>query len=669
MNKQIQLLVLGVLLVILVAQIAFAPISLLVGYAVIWLAALRMFWGKRSLVLPVVLRGGFVVLGLGCIYLQYRTFFGIDAGVSFLSLCLYGKALESKDKRDALVSFNFALFVFASLFLHSQAFYMAVLIFIGVIISLLGLYAIQKADFTEHTLPDKKELWADTLHIFKAIAFAIPFFMVLFLFFPRFPPLWHIPLPDQNKAVTGVTDQLSLGDIAELSQSNALAFRIVLPVSQLPPRSALYWRGMVLDDFDGQKWRSSEVNQQWLFDQAVPIANARHFNYIYLQADPEQRWIMGLEHSIPMSGRYVLRQDGSIIARRPVQTTQPIALTWISASSPNADLPNYIRQINLRLPETDPRSKALAQQLYNESGQQPEQYIQSVLHWYRENKFSYSLSPGHLQGDRVDQFLFQKRVGFCEHFASSFVVLMRAAGIPARVVVGYQGGQPAPDHQSWEVRQLDAHAWTEVWVNQHWQRIDPTALVAPQRIDGGMQNYSNQIRQQTNTTFLTNQRLSFMSKLRVWSDYASYQWQSKVVGYDVEQQRSWLKQWGINSQAKLLWILVATILSLLLLYIAIILWRNRVQRTPYEQIIYKFNQTLDSSLQKQSAETFQKWMLRLSQQLNIEQRSVFHRVVLIQQQLVFQQKQQVDSKIWLEFSSLLKECSIVLKKHRNDLSR
>ena len=90
--------------------------------------------------------------------------------------------------------------------------------------------------------------------------------MVLFLFFPRFPPLWHIPLPDQNKAVTGVTDQLSLGDIAELSQSNALAFRIVLPVSQLPPRSALYWRGMVLDDFDGQKWRSSEVNQQWLFE-------------------------------------------------------------------------------------------------------------------------------------------------------------------------------------------------------------------------------------------------------------------------------------------------------------------------------------------------------------------------------------------------------------------
>ncbi|WP_111892499.1 transglutaminaseTgpA domain-containing protein [Acinetobacter sp. MB5] len=668
MNKQIQVLVLGILLVVLVAQIAFAPISLLIVFAVIWLVALRTFLKKRSLVLPVMARAIFFVVGIACIYLQYRTLLGVEAGVSFLSLCLYGKALESKDKRDALVSFNFALFVCASLFLYTQAFYMAGLVFVGVVISLLGLYAIQKADFSEQTLPDKKELWIDTLHIFKAILFALPFFIALFLFFPRFPPLWYIPLPDQNKAVTGVSDHLSLGDIAELSQSNALAFRIVLPVASLPPRSELYWRAMVLDHFDGKTWQSSEVNQQWMLNDLRVSPNAKQLNYTYLQADPEQRWVMGLEHSIPANGRYILRQDGSIVSRRPVQATQPIHLIWISSASPETDLPNYIRQINLQLPETDPRSKALAEQLYAESGEQPERYIQTVLNWYRQNKFRYSLSPGTLEGNRVDQFLFQTRVGFCEHFASSFVVLMRAAGIPARVVVGYQGGQPAPDDQSWEVRQLDAHAWAEVWINHHWQRIDPTALVAPQRIDDGMQNFLNESQQQTNTTFLGNSHFSLLNKLRVWSDYASYQWQSKVVGYDVEQQRSWLKQWGINSQAKLLWVLMATILGMLLLYVGVIVWRNRLKQTPYEKMIYQFNSQLDEPLKKLPDETFQKWILRLSLKVQPEQQIVFHQLILIQQQLIFQKKQQHKSEIWLKFSALLKECAIVLKNQRKILS-
>lgn len=668
MNKQIQFLLLGVLLLILLAQIAFAPVSLLVAYAVVWLGTLRIFGRKKSLVLPAVFRGGFIVVGLVCIYLQYRTFLGVEAGVAFLSLCLYGKALESKDKRDALVSFNFALFVFASLFLYTQAFYMAILVFLGVVVSLLGLYAIQKADFTEHALPSKKELWTDTLHIFKAILFAVPFFIILFLFFPRLPPLWYIPLPDQNKAVTGVSDTLSLGDIAELSQSNALAFRIVLPVTSLPPRSELYWRAMVLDRFDGQKWNSSEINQQWQTEEQPELAQAKHLNYSYLPADSEQRWVMGLEHSVPASQRYVLRQDGSIVSRRAVQSTQPIALTWVSASSIDRQLPEYVRYINLQLPETDPRSKALAAQLYQESGQQPERYIQRVLNWYRQNKFSYSLSPGTLQGDRVDQFLFQTRVGFCEHFASSFVVLMRAAGIPARIVVGYQGGQPAPDNQSWEVRQLDAHAWAEVWVNQHWQRVDPTALIAPQRIDIGMQNYLSETRSQNSSTLFSPQRMSLINQLRVWSDYASYQWQSKVVGYDVEQQRSWLRSWGVNSQTKSLWVLIVTILSILLLYIAVIVWRNLPQRTQYEKLIHQFNQRLDQDLQKMPEETFQKWMLRLSLLTLPEQQSIFKRLIDLQHCLVFQKKQQHKAEIWKEFAVLLKECSIVLSKRRKILS-
>jgi transglutaminase-like putative cysteine protease len=420
---------------------------------------------------------------LGLIYLNYQTLLGVEAGVAFLSTCLFAKSLEAKNTRDLLIVFNFALFVSASLLLHSQAFWMAVLVFSAFVICLMGLYRIQTGLFNQHQLLSN-QLKNDVKQILKFVGIATPFFIILFIFFPRLPPLWAIPI-QKNQATTGISDRMSPGDIAQLSQSSALAFRVVADMRQLPDRQELYWRALVLDEYDGTTWTSSFYNQQI---KSV-TSNSQGVAYQYLAADEQANWIMGLEYSIPQERYLQLYQDDSIRPSKLIKRNQPIQMFWLGRTSTSSTLLSS-RQIefNTRFDEDrDEKAQQLAHQLFEQSQRLPEKYIKTVLNWYRKNNFVYTLTPGTLSGDRIDQFLFSSRKGFCEHYASSFVMLMRYAGIPARVVTGYQGGQFALDGESWEVRQLDAHAWSEVYLDGEWQRIDPTAMIAPQRIDSGMQ--------------------------------------------------------------------------------------------------------------------------------------------------------------------------------------
>lgn len=659
MNASIRIPILLSLSLILLTQVAFLalPLSFILA---IELVCLFYYLNKQTFV-PKKITFLMTLIAVIAIYIQYKSFIGVDAGVAVLITFMFAKALESKNKRDFIILFNFALFVAASSFLFSQSFWMALAVLLCLLSCMIGLYRIQVSEFeaaTQIKASQQTALLQDLKHVGRFVALALPFFILLFMFFPRLPPLWHIPIPE-NKAVTGISDSMSPGDIASLSQSSALAFRIVGDIQQLPKQSELYWRALVLDEYDGQKWTSHFVNQQ---PRQLVAKNVKHWDYKYLAADPSVLWIMGLDQSIPVERQYFNRNDGGIVPRRLTQRVEPIPLQWIGSNLDLQQQPEYIYRINTKIQTSlDTKSQQLAARLYAESEQNPRQYIQNILNWYKQNNFVYTLNPGVLGHNRIDDFLFNSRQGFCEHYASSFVMLMRFVGIPARVVTGYQGGQLAPDGRSWEVRQLDAHAWTEVLLDGKWQRIDPTAVISAQRIESSMQNLM-----QADATIFGNQtmwsshRFNALTKIRIWGDYASYQWQSKVVGYNTESQQKWFEKLGLKSTYMAILILFTAVFIFVLLYFTFILFKQYYSTSDFERAIYRFNKALSTDLKQQQGETFNQWLQRISHDLDEIKRLKFIEAITSYEQYMYSGHQKVSVDL-NEFKDLLKYCACVLK--------
>ncbi|WP_425915072.1 transglutaminaseTgpA domain-containing protein [Acinetobacter sp. TSRC1-2] len=657
------------LLLLLIAQVFFNPALLSAIFALILLCLFFSFREEFKAV-SKIWTFALTILALATIYFRYQSFIGIEAGVAVLSTFLFAKALETKTKRDVIILFNFALFVGASSFLYSQSIWMAIVIILCLFSCLIGLYRLQTSEFKQ-AKNQSSTLKNDAKHVGKFLILALPFFILLFIFFPRLPPLWHIPIPEQ-RGVTGMSDSMSPGDIAQLSQSSSLAFRIIGNVNKLPSRNELYWRAMVLDQYDGRTWTSSFVNQQPVLTNTISRKTKQGFDYQYLAADSRVMWIMGLEKSIPKDPQYQLKQDWGISPIRSITRNQPINLHWLGDAQlqgQGSSKANLLEKITTQIPEQlDAQSRQFALEMFQQSEHLPDQYVRNILQWYKKNDFVYTLTPGLLGENRIDEFLFQSRQGFCEHYASSFAMLMRYVGIPARIIIGYQGGQLALDRASWEVRQLDAHAWTEVYLNGKWQRIDPTAIIAPQRIDGGMQNYIENDR-----TILGNKeqkwkyrQFTVMKNLRIWSDYASYQWQSKVIGYDAEKQQSWLSKLGLKTAYASTLILLSSILLVVMVYFVWIYYRHRQYASAYEHAIQQFSKQLEEPLRKQPAETFFAWMHRLAKATEQDQHRIFMQAAEHYQQQRFSAAP--NSSHIKQFREMLKTCTSALKKRRKHLS-
>ena len=604
---------------ILIAQVGFSPLYLSFVFVLMMLALFLHFKKQKqdqNAQLSKWLKMGLVGLALVAIYLSYGSFIGVEAGTAALTVFLFGKSLELKNKRDLIIFFNFALFVSASLFLYSQSIWMALMVICCLVSCLFGLYRIQTIEFKQVPQQILSAARHDIGHIFKFIGLAVPFFIILFLFFPRFPPLWHVPIAS-DQGVTGISDRMSPGDIAELSQSSALAFRIIADLKQLPAQHELYWRAMVLDEYDGTTW-TSHVSNQYSFQINRQNLDSQGIRYQYLAADQRQKWVTGLEKTIPLERRLNLHQDYSITPNRLVQRNQPISLLWVGQDFNNVNLElNDVQKKRYTLypQHLDHKAQALAKRLFDQSQSDSNRYVENVIQWYQQQQFKYSLQPGRLGNHRVDEFLFKSKEGFCEHYASSFVMLMRYVGIPARVVVGYQGGQAAPDEQSWEVRQLDAHAWTEVFLNQQWIRVDPTSIIVPQRLDLGMQNYLSNDQSAFGDEQFSNfkyQQFSALKQLRIWSDYASFQWQDKVVGFDSERQKKWMSLLGIKSNYAYGILIIAGLFAIGMIYYLVWRFRTFNQQTRINRILNRFAQKLSADQHNRKGESFKSWMLRLA---------------------------------------------------------
>jgi transglutaminase-like putative cysteine protease len=526
------------------------------------------------------------LFGLVGLWLTYNTAFGLDMGVAFLVLCLASKLWELYKRRDAYVVLNLSLFVLAALFLMDQGLLTTLEVVLGAVIVLLAFIALND---------DSNARGDGRLRTLGVLGIgALPLLVVLFLFFPRLPPLWSVQLSGQQ-ATTGVSDSMSPGDFANLGQSTELAFRVEFG-DERPPQQQLYWRGLVFSDFDGVTWRPSNQVSQWSTRSQAPtwIQNAFATVPEQVQAAPtryqiileptQQNWLFGLDYPFSQQPDINITSNFTLSKDQPV--TQQLRYDVLQFAPMRIDpvLTEASRRLNLALPaEGNPQARALAQQLFVQSGSDPVRYMAAIERWINQTEFRYTLSPPRLNTDRIDEFLFQTKAGFCEHYSSSFTFMMRAAGIPARVVAGYQGGELSQGGDVWEVRQKDAHAWTEVWLEgQGWVRVDPTSFVAPERVEQGM----NAMTQQQGAAMfgsgasaqISYQQYQMLQTLRRLSDQASYYWQKDVVGYDQDKQADSLLKWfNISSiMQQVIWLAASAIIVMTTL--VFIIWRRRRKR-------------------------------------------------------------------------------------------
>ena len=562
------------------------------------------------------------LLGLAGLSLTYGAAFGLDMGVGFLVLCLVSKLWELYKRRDAYVVLNLSLFVIAGLFLLDQGLVTTLQAVAATIIVLLAFI----------TLNDDSNTSGDgrmrTLGVLGVSA--LPLLVVLFLFFPRLPPLWSVQL-SSSQATTGVSDSMSPGDIASLSQSTELAFRVEFAQAR-PAQSELYWRGLVFSDFDGVTWRPNRrVQQQWQPGRQPPNWLARSLATANNKTEPksyeitleptQQQWLFGLDYPLPQNKDTRLTSDFTLIKEEPVSEQLRYEVLRYAPMQIDPILDEVSRAANLTLPSAgNLQTQNLAKQLFAQSGSDPERYIQAIQRWINQTEFRYTLSPPPLDEDRIDSFLFETKAGFCEHYSSSFTFMMRAVGIPARVVAGYQGGEMSRGGNVWEVRQMDAHAWSEVWLEgQGWVRVDPTAFVAPERVEQGMdaltQSRGASLFGEGAAAQVSYQQYQMLQALRRLSDQASYYWQKDVVGYDQDKQAGSLLKWfNIRSISEQIAWLAASAITVISLLVFMIWYRRRKQWHPADRPLIKLSSKVaknDRALSRHDNEGALAWLKRL----------------------------------------------------------
>ncbi len=534
------------------------------GLTLFWRYASEKTWVSRTAGIIKWLLAGGALVGW---YFTFPHRSNTEAMVGLLVMSFILKTIECHSHKDGLLLIFIGFIAVAAQFLFNQSLITG--IYGG--LSLAALLLAWQSLYFSRQRPFKSRLgYAATLMLQT-----LPLLVLLFVVMPRLTPLWKVPIPE-GRGQTGFSDTLSPGDLGQLVKSGETAFRVSFTGEQPRPRD-LYWRGLVLTQFDGRSWHRTHNDMKPLAE--APKSFDQLLEYSVVMEPHNQTWLFALATPVQVDGtgmniklhpEALIEADGTVFQRTQYKVVSARSVLYPEDSTLSAEA----LKLNLSLPEGgNPQARALAK-MWRKAGFDSEQTIEAALDLI-QREFSYTLSPPVLGSDTVDEFLFLTKRGFCEHFASSFTFLMRATGVPARVVVGYQGGKYNGQNPYLIVSQADAHAWVEVWqAGLGWVMIDPTAAVAPNRIELGLNEaLTGDERNQVGQGVISGSSW-WLPVIKKW-DSANFAWQRWVLNYDAEKQKNIFERWLGGSDWRSLIKGLGVIVVLLAVIFALWLWSLR----------------------------------------------------------------------------------------------
>lgn len=516
------------------------------------------------------------------VLVKFGTIFGRDAGVTLLVMMIGLKLLEGKTQRDIHIAIFICFFVIVVSFIYERS----ILLMLYMLVP-LTLFIIVQIELNQAKRQFRPAFKKSLLLVVQSF----PLVVVLYLLFPRIDgPLWSLP-DGPPTGVTGLSDTISFGDIGELVQSDEIAFRVTFEDTP-PPEEEMYWRGPVLSATDGKVWRKTNTLSN---RPSIQIKGNRSRYEITLEPH-YQKWLPALDLPLFVQG-YHTRTNSELL----IETTNKIDRTLryqgtslISGSQNpiNRSLPSHVYTV---LPKKqNPLTHRLAKQLRSQSVSDRD-YVDKVLSLIGGGDYYYSLRPPLVVGsDLIDQFLFNHKIGFCEHYSASFTYLMRAAGIPARIVTGYQGAEYNASGNYWLVRQKFAHAWTEVWIRgEGWTRVDPTAAIPAENIYNDISDRLGEHSNRFGLSIELSATAQWLKSLGQQLDTVKHLWNQVVLSYNAKQQMELLRHFGFDKPKIEKWLLIlccATIIVSIIIAIPILL--KGKQRNYNDKVDYYFQKLL-----------------------------------------------------------------------------
>ncbi|MDX2507700.1 MAG: DUF3488 and transglutaminase-like domain-containing protein [Gammaproteobacteria bacterium] len=560
-----------------------------------------------------LIRFTLVFIAIIMLVMNFGFIFSQKAALTLLCIMVSLKFLEISnelDRRNIFLLLFLGYFILVTHFLYSQSFIQSLFSLLNVFMLTLLLSAFNRKP--QSLIPITENIRLLAMLFSKALPIAI----VLFLFFPRIPgPLWTLP-DDGQSSSSGLSDKMFPGSVSELVDSDEIAFRVDFDTQnqnhKTPPAAEkLYWRGPVLSETDGFLWTQKPQYRLTKNYKNIIHSTRDAFSYTVTLEPHQKKWLFALEmptvvHGDTIEGFY-LSNDLQLLNKNNINQLTQYHVTSMTQFTLKQVSDNELNQA-LTLPGSyNPQTRALGRQWRNTIGngkQYDKEIVLTALNFFKKNAFYYTKKPDIMLDNPSDQFLFDKKRGFCEHYASSFVILMRAANIPARVVTGYQGMEKNEVGNYYLVRQSNAHAWAEVWLNNEgWLRIDPTAAIPPERIEEDIFQTNLERLNFSSLNIPDLPSLSSQQKTAIYNfwkqlnhsiDNIKHSWNNWILGYDKSKQSLLLKLMGLNTDWQTLILLLIGGFIAVIVLLQVISFYQRHQQTDqvyryYRQFISKLN--------------------------------------------------------------------------------